>query len=317
MKRFIVMMLVLALMASLFATAFAAKKITIAGIVFQEDQFMKTILTGMSDAAKKYKVELFTGNTSNNISKEIELINTYTARKVDAICITSLSKTVSVPALKAANDKGIKIVTYNTPIDADFPVSYINSSQEQLGSSTGKIARKYIETKLKGKKVIKVATLGARSQVPEISDARVNSFLNEIKDIPGVTIVAQQDAWLTDMAIQKVGDILTANPDLDIVFGLNDGATKGAVLAVKNAGKAGKTAVFGIDADAQVADFLLADDDILQAVTGQQPYKIGYMSVEFAVKALKKQKIEKTVIVPGLTLDRNVPDAIKKFKASL
>ena len=317
MKRFLVILLVLAVMVSVFSTTFAAKKLTIAGIVFQEDQFMKTILIGMKAAADKYDVDLLTANTANQINKEVELVNTYTARGVDAICITSLSKTASVPALKAANEKGIKVVTYNTDIDADFPISYINSSQEQLGSSSGKAARKYIEAKLKGKKSIKVATLAFRSQLAEVSDGRVNSFLKEIKDIPGVTIVAQQDAWLTEMAVKKAGDIITANPDLDIIYGANDGGTKGSVLAVKNAGKSGKIAVFGIDTDAQIADFLLAKDNILQAVTGQQPFQMGYMSVEFAVKALKGEKVEKVVIVPGLLLDRNNPKGIQDFIASL
>ena len=226
MKRFLVILLVLVIMVSVFSTTFAAKKLTIAGIVFQEDQFMKTILIGMKAAADKYDVDLLTANTANQINKEVELVNTYTARGVDAICITSLSKTASVPALKAANEKGIKVVTYNTDIDADFPISYINSSQEQLGSSSGKAARKYIKTKLKGKKSIKVATLTFRSQLAEVSDGRVNSFLKEIKDIPGVTIVAQQDAWLTEMAVKKAGDIITANPDLDIVYGAMTAAPK-------------------------------------------------------------------------------------------
>jgi sugar transport system substrate-binding protein len=59
--------------------------------------------------------------------------------------------------------------------------------------------------------------------------------------------------------------------------------------------------------------FLQSSDNILQATTGQDPFKIGAMSVEFAIKALKGQPVEKMVIVPGLTLTRTNPKGIEEF----
>lgn len=315
MKRILVVMLVSAVLLSIFTTAFAAKKLTIAGIVFQEDQFMKTVLLGMKGAADKYGVDLLTSNTANQVTKEVEVVNTYTARGVDAICITALSAEASVPALKTAYDKGIKVVCFNSPIKADFPVSTIASSNADLGASSGKAAKLYIQTALKGKKTIRVATLNFRPQLPADSNARENGFLDQIKDLPGVQVVAQQSAWTVDTAIKKAGDIITANPDLDIIYGCNDGGTKGSVLAVKNAGK--KIAVFGIDTDKQTADFLQSKDNILQAVTGQDPYKIGYLSIEFAIKALNGENVAKTAVVPGMLLTRTDPKGIQAFLDSL
>jgi ABC-type sugar transport system substrate-binding protein len=167
---------------------------------------------------------------------------------------------------------------------------------------------------LKDKKKIKVATLAFKSQFPEISDARVNGFLDQIKGLPGVEVVAQQDAWLTEDAVKRAGDIITANPDIDIIFGANDGGTVGATLAVKNAGKAGQIATFGIDVSEQIADFLLSPDNILQASTGQQPYLMGYLSVDNAVKACKGEKVTKTIVVPALPLLRTEPETVKNFK---
>ena len=37
--------------------------------------------------------------------------------------------------------------------------------------------------------------------------------------------------------------------------------------------------VFGTDASEQIVDLLKADNDILQAVTGQDPFQIGYKTV--------------------------------------
>jgi ABC-type sugar transport system substrate-binding protein len=146
---------------------------------------------------------------------------------------------------------------------------------------------------------------------------RVGGFKEEIRKLSGVTIVAEQDAWLAEQAVKKAGDILTAHPDLGIIWAANEGGTVGSVMAVKNANKGGKVAVFGTDTGEQIADFLLSDDNILQAVTGQRPFEIGSVAVESALKALKGEQVTKTVSLPGSLLSRQDPDGVRKFKERL
>jgi ABC-type sugar transport system substrate-binding protein len=292
-----------------------APKKRIAGIVFQEDQFFRLVLFGMRDAAKKYDVELLEANSDNKPDKEVQLINTYIANKVDAIAIAPLSAKISASALERAREKGIVVITHNMTLDTDIAASSIESDQFDIGASTGRAARDYIESKLGGK--AKVAILAFQSQLPEQSSLRTNGFKSEITKLPGVKIVAEQDAWLAEQAVKKVGDILTANPGVNIIWAANEGGTVGAVMAVKNAGKAGKIAVFGTDTSEQLADFLLDNADILQAVTGQRPFEIGSMAIEAAVKVLRGEKVEKKVSLPGFLLTREKPDEVKQFKERL
>lgn len=292
-----------------------AKQIRLAGIVFQEDQFFRLVLFGMRDAAAKAGVELLEGNSNNKPEKEIELINTYVARKVDAILVSPLSRKGSVAALQQAHDKGVTIVTYNAPVDADISASYIECTPTDLGRKTGAAARQYIEQKLGGK--ARVAIVAFKSLVPEQSDARTGGFKEEMKKLPGVEIVAEQDAWLPEMAVKKVGDILTANPDVNIIYAANEGGTIGAVLAVKNAGKAGQIAVFGTDSSEQLLDMLQAPDNVLQAITSQQPVKVGQLAVEAALQSLRGAAVEKTTLLPGTLLSRAEPEGVKAFAAQL
>ncbi|MBS1168396.1 MAG: sugar transporter substrate-binding protein [Proteobacteria bacterium] len=290
----------------------ADKKFTVAGIVFQEDQFMKSTLLGMKQVADKEGVNLLTSNTSNQISKEVQVVNTYTARGVDAIVITYLDPAAaSIPAVKAAADKGIKIVSFNNTLAADFPVSTVQSDNGLLGAGSGKAAAEYIKTHYAGKKEIKVGIINYKAQLPPESNARQDGFWGEIKDIPGVKLVAEASSPVAEEAIKKAADIITANPDLDMFFACNNGGTIGAVLAVKNSGK--KIPVFGIDLDKQMVGFLKSKDDILQASTAQDPVKIGALAMENAVKALKNEPVEKKIIVPGLTLTRTDPAAIAEY----
>ncbi|MCY3023402.1 MAG: substrate-binding domain-containing protein [Planctomycetota bacterium] len=300
------------------AGAPAAKKsgrIRLAGIIFQEDDFYRLVQFGMRDAAKAADVELLEGASGNKLDKEIDLINTYIARGVDAILVPPVSRKGSVAALKQAHDKGITLIVHNTPIDADFAAAHIECSPADLGEQTGKAARKYIEEKLGGK--AKIAILAFKSQLSEQSDARTGGFKKEVMQLPGVEVVAEQDAWLPELAVSKAGDILTAHPEVDVIYAANEGGTIGSVLAVKNAGKTGKVVVFGTDVNEQLLTFLLSPDNILQAITAQRPVEVGRLAVEYALKALRKEPIETPKYLKGILLSRTDPEGVKDYEKQL
>jgi ABC-type sugar transport system substrate-binding protein len=287
----------------------------IAGIVFQEDQFFRLVQYGMQAAGEQHDVDLFLANSSNSLDKEISLIDTYIVSKVDAIVVSPLSMKSSVPALTRAYDSGIKIVTYNTAISEDFAASFIESDQIDLGAATGRAVRGYIEEKLGGN--AKLAMIECKACAPEQCGMRSDGFREGLGELPGVQIVANQDAWLAPQAADVVESILTAHPDLDIIWASNEGGTVGAVTAVRNSGKAGQVAVFGTDMSEQLGDFLLADENILQAVTGQKPFEIGYMALEAAVKVLTGEPVEKKVRLPGVLFTRERPDEVKEYRKRL
>jgi ABC-type sugar transport system substrate-binding protein len=290
----------------------AGARFKIAGMGFATDQFFKLCQVGMTQAAKKENVDLVYGNNAGSLDKEISLVDTYVTDRVQAIVVAPTNSKASEPALERASHAGIKIVTYDTGLNVDFPVANIKSDQVGLGRSTGKEAAQYIREKMGGE--AKVAIITYLSLLPETASQRNQGFEEEIKQLPGVQIVAQQDAWLADKAIGVVEGILSAHPDVNLIWAANEGGTVGAVTAVRNDGKAGKIAVFGTDISDQMAGFLLADDNVLQAVTGQKPVEIGTLALETAVKALKNQPVEKQVLLPGQLFTRRNPDAVRKYQ---
>ena len=75
--------------------------------------------------------------------------------------------------------------------------------------------------------------------------------------------------------------------------------------------------MFGTDISEQMAGFLLADDNILQAVTGQKPLEIGAMAVATAIKAVKGEPVDKQTALSGILYTRQRPDEVKKVQAYL
>jgi simple sugar transport system substrate-binding protein/ribose transport system substrate-binding protein len=291
----------------------AAKTFHLAGVVFQEDMFFQLVLLGMRDAAKAAGSEIKTASCSGKPDKEAELINTYIADKVDAIVISAVNPEGSVAALKQAHDAGIKVITCNTELKADFPEAYVECSPANLGEQTGQAAKAYIEGKLGGK--ANIAVLQFKSQLADQSLARVGGFQKQLEGLAGVKFVTDQDAWLADKAQDKARDILTQHPEVNVIYAANEGGTVGAVQAVKNAGKTGKVVVFGTDASDQLLDFLQDPDNILQAITSQKPYDIGKLAVEDALKVLAGQPVEKKTVLDGILLSRAEPDGIITFAA--
>jgi simple sugar transport system substrate-binding protein/ribose transport system substrate-binding protein len=292
----------------------------VAGVVFQEDQFMKLLSLGYQDAAKAAGIKVLLGNTGNDQAKEAELVNTYVSQKVAGLVIAPLNQSTSIPVLERASSS-MKIAITNTFLtDASFIVGGYTSDNTNLGATSGEAAAQYIKNKLGGR--AKIAILQFKSQLPEPSAERVNGFVDTIKKVnPNVEVVADQDAWLQDRAVQVAGDILTAHPDINIIFGANDGGTIGAVMAVKNAGLAGKCAVFGIDTGDQQLAMLRDSDNILQAVTGQDPYQMGFNAMKSLIDAIQGKDISatkgKTIIVPGLLVSRDNPAGIAAFEKNL
>jgi simple sugar transport system substrate-binding protein/ribose transport system substrate-binding protein len=290
-------------------------KLTVANIVFQDDQYFRLSLFGARDAARKLGVEVREGNSQNKLDKERQLVDTYIAAKVDAIILSPLSKKASVETVKRAKSKGVAVVLVNTTIEADLADASVQFDDADMGHQTGAAAAKYINQKLNGN--AKVAILQFKSQVPEQSAARVNGFRDALKDLPGVEFVADQDAWLTEMAVKKASDILTAHPDLDIIYAANEGGTVGSALAVKNSGRAGRTVVFGINASEQIVSFLRSSDNILQAVCDPPPFAAGSSAMEVAVKVCRKEAFEKSTQLKGTLLTRESPAGIDEYEKNL
>lgn len=289
---------------SVFATT-ADKAVSVLALTLLDDDFFKEAVQGMEDRAKRDNVTLLVGNVSGNLGVEERLIDRYVQRGVDAIIVSPVNVTQSVPALARAHNKGIKIITYNNTVGADFVASSITSDQQQLGSATGEAARQYIAEKMGGEASIGVLRFDALHGIQ--SDARVLGFFNAAtRGLPNARVIAQQEAWETDQAIVVTRQMLKNHPKIDLIFAANEGGTVGAQLAVRSAGLSHRVKIFGIDASAKQLAMLQSADGVLQATTRQQSLQIGQTAMDSAIRAIRGQPVEKSITIQGELLTRKM-----------
>jgi simple sugar transport system substrate-binding protein/ribose transport system substrate-binding protein len=295
-------------------------ELTVAGVVFQDDQFMKSMVQGYEDAGKEYGIKILTANTNNDQAKEAELIQTYIAQGVSGIAIAPLSQDASIPNLKEATSKGIQVAITNMNLagDPSWLAGGYTSDDTTNGKIVGTNAAEFIKANIKGD--VNVAQVDFDHQIPEQSKARYTGFYAGL-DEAGTEYnkVAAVSANMQDDAVTKVADMLTAHPEINVIWACNDGGTIGAAMAVQQAGLAGKVFVFGYDGGDQQTSMILSENPVLIGVVSQDPYTQGYKAVESLALTLQGKSNPdkgKITVVPGMYLSSTDPAGVNEWRAA-
>ena len=295
-------------------------------LVFQEDMFMSLFDAGAQASAADYGVEINSANSSNDATRESEVIRTWTEQGLDGAVVLSPDMSTSLQTFSTAIDSGMTIVTAddqyekNGSIDKGVLAS-VTTMPEDLGRASGEAAVKYIQENMQGQDV-KIGIIQFKAQAASASEGRSNGFLAALDDA-GIEyeVVADQDAWLQDTAVTTATDMLTANPDINILYAANDGGTVGTTMAVRNLGLGDKVAVFGTDASEQICDMVLDESYRLIATTGQDAYQNGYTCAEILIKSLLGEDVSeyegKLAALDGLPLSRDDLAEVEEYKAKL
>lgn len=282
-------------------------------IMLQGDTYYQGIQSGLEEAVAADGGSVTTGLSNNDPATENQVAQNMIQAGVDAILMQPTADDASVATMQAIKDAGIALICYGNCIgattDPELVDGVIQSDNTALGTGTGEAAAKYISENFGDS--VNLSILNC--DIASACKLRKAGFL-EALEAAGITvnILTDQEAYLVDKATTVATDILTANPDTDILWASNDGGTAGATIAVSQAGKS--IPVFGTDISTQLAEFLLADDDILQATTGQDPVGTAKGAYEMAKTVLAGGENDPfSVELPGIVYDRNDPDTVQAF----
>ena len=278
-----------------------------------EHEWFRTIELGMKAAADKAGAELLVANAQGQVDTEAAMVDTFVAAGVNAVLISALNSDASVPALKRAVDSGATLINYNTTINSPIMTTFVGVDNTELGAQMGRFVADYVAKNLGGEAQVALLTIPKY----EVGQQRREGFVAEISKVPGITIVAEQEGELPELSANTLDTILQANPEVDIVWAANEGGTVGAITAVKASGAAVK--VFGTDMSLQTAQALTDPATNLVAVSTQDPYSIGFKSVELPLAKISGKAIPASEIVPLEMYTADAPDAVnaylEKYKA--
>lgn len=295
--------------ATVYAAETKAKDVEIGAILLDTKQeWFAEVIQGMKKASTDLNAKVKILSSDSDVAKESSLIDDLVAQQVNAISISPQSDTASVPAFERAVDAKIPVVTWNSKVNSPKSSYFVGVNNYDLGKNTGAFAVDYIKKNFDGK--AKIAVIGTSKYSVGID--RVRGFVDQIKTVPGVEIVAQQDAEFKELGLSVTESVLEAHPDTQIVWCWNQGALLGALAAVKSNPKS-KVLLMGTDMSIDLARAMLEPNTALVAITTQQPFEIGYTSIKNAYDLATTGTTQKEVLVPLKTYTLNDKGEIQKY----
>ena len=250
-----------------------------------QHQFWQAVKSGAEQAAEEYGVRITFEGPDNEtmVDRQIDMLAAALANKPAAIGFAALDSQAAIPLLRQANEAGIPVIAFDSGVDSDIPLATATTDN---ALAAGMAADKMAEL-IGGKGKVAVV---AHDQTSRTGIDRRDGFVNQIEakypDIEVVTVQYGQGDHLKSTEVTKA--ILTANPDLDGIFGTNEGSAIGVVNGVQELGTK-DLVIIGYDSGKAQKDAIRSG--LMAGAITQNPVGIGYETVKAAVMAQKGEAV--------------------------
>ena len=242
--------------------------------------FQSSIDAKLSELCKENGISYTCLDPDYDLNKQLSQLSDCANSGYDAVFVIPVDSAGITSGLAEIADAGIPIFNVDTAVIDDdieqFVTQFVGTNAYMAGQLVGEqMTKDYPDG-------AKIAVLDFPSN--ESCVDRVNGFLEGLGDQKDkFEIVAQQDGGAAlDQSMGLAEDIITANPDLEAFFCINDPSALGAAAAIKAANKTGEIGVYSIDASPDGKQALL--DGEFTAVACQVPLQIA----EYAFDAAEK-----------------------------
>ncbi|KJZ18309.1 ABC transporter substrate-binding protein [Loktanella sp. S4079] len=250
-----------------------------------QHQFWQAVQAGAEQAAAEEGVRITFEGPDNEtmVDRQIDMLAAALANSPAAIGFAALDSQAAIPLLRQAADAGIPVVAFDSGVDSDIPVTTATTDNRAAAA----LAADKMAELIGGSGTVAVV---AHDQTSRTGIDRRDGFLDQIAanypEIEVVTVQYGQGDQLQSTEVAKA--ILVANPDLDGMFGTNEGSAIGVVNAVRELGTQGVT-IIGYDSGKAQTDAIR--DGLMAGAITQNPVGIGYETVKAAVAATKGQDL--------------------------
>lgn len=250
-----------------------------------QHQFWQAVKSGAEQAAEEYGVRITFEGPDNEtmVDRQIDMLAAALANNPAAIGFAALDSQAAIPLLRQANEKGIPVIAFDSGVDSDIPLATATTDN---ALAAGVAADKMAEL-IGGKGKVAVV---AHDQTSRTGIDRRDGFVNRIEaNYPGIEVVTVQYGQGDHLKSTEVTKaILTANPDLDGIFGTNEGSAIGVVNGVQELGTEGLV-IIGYDSGKAQKDAIRSG--LMAGAITQNPVGIGYETVKAAVMAQKGEAV--------------------------
>ena len=305
------------------STAAVSADQPVIGLITKTDTnpFFVKMKEGASQMAKERGAKLLTaaGKQDGDNAAQVTAIENMMTAGAKTILITANDSKAIVPAIQKARAKGVMVIALDSPTDPQDATDALFATDNY---KAGILIGEYAKAALAGKPA-RIVTLDLFPGHP-VGAQRHNGFMKGFglagapdKSINTLgtagEIVCQADSYGDQAKGQTaMENCLQKNPDVNLVYTINEPAAAGAYTALKRAGK--EKGVVIVSVDGGCAGIRNVKAGIIQATSQQYPLKMAALGVaagvDYATKGTKVSGYTDT----GVTLiaDRAMPGVESK-----
>jgi ribose transport system substrate-binding protein len=250
--------------------------------------FWKTVELGAKAAGTDLgvRVTVEAPDSETNIEQQIKMVETAVIKGAKIIAISVLDTKGLVPAIEQASAAGVKIITFNSQVASELPLTHVATDNWAAGVLAGKTLGELLGGK--GKYAVIGAVEGVKNN-RDRSDGAVDYIKKNFPEMKLITIQYTDNDLNKGLAIG--GDIITANPDIAGFFSNNETTTISVATVLEEKRLIGKVKHVGFDATKQTLGFL--NNGVTNAIVTQVPFNMGYMTIQRALESTKGMALEK------------------------
>ena len=207
--------------------------------------------TSMEDGAESFAeekgihLEFQAPEKETDVEKQVQMVENAVIKGFDAIVLSAADSNSLAPAIKKANDANIPVILVNDTMsqaaldEAGAHVeTYVGIDQYEAASLAGKYAAENI-------KDAKILYLEGIAGVDALTQ-RLEGFKDQCGSFK---VVASQTAKCDrNEAFNVMQNVLSSNPEVNVVWAVNAEMGQGAIQAIEQGGFSGKVQVFDFDA---------------------------------------------------------------------
>jgi simple sugar transport system substrate-binding protein len=235
------------------------------------EEFFHPVKKGMEDAARLVGVQaVFTGTEGVDAKAQAAMIAKAVADGYDGIAVDIIDPTAFDDAVKAAIDKGVPVVAFNT--DDTTPNARLSSVNQNLYEAGRVLGRRALDFIPPGGKVL----IAMHDEGISALEDRCRGMTDELK-AKGVT----WKRFITGSDPVKAGEIISKNlkenPDVRVILCTGQADLEPVALVIEKEFKGQGYAVAGFDLSPTILRLMQAD--IIRFTIDQQPYVQGFYPV--------------------------------------
>ena len=250
-------------------------------------EWYQNIVIGARARAEELGIELRVADAAMDVARQVNQLETYINEGVDALLITPVDVAALASVMAQAEEAGIPVITESNVVPG--AVTYVGINNTEGGRMAGEWFAQYA---LENNIDPRILIVG----LPAFEDCRqrVQGF-KEGMDAAGLdyTIVQEVDGQGSkETSLMVSQDAFTANPDINVIFGINDNSTTGAMAAFTEAGLDESTlTAIGFGFEGNVGREALLDGGPYKAAVAMFPDYMGVSLINASYKVVNGEAV--------------------------